>query len=451
LTHARIVVPVFVFSPEEDGDWAPGAASRWWLHHSLVCLDRDLRKRKSRLVFRRGASLATLRQLARECDASLLCFNRLYEPAACSRDDAIAQALGEEMEVVAHNANLLFEPGSIRNGEDKPYKVFTAFWRNAQAQLDPAPPIAAPRTLRPPRRWPRSELVETFALLPRVRWDEGFRERWTPGEIGAAAAMRTFAKNVPHYAEARDRPDLIGTSRLSAHLHFGEIGPRQIFATLRSHEARGQDPETYRRELGWREFSHHLLQAFPDTTTRPLDRRFERMRLRRRKATLHAWQRGTTGIPIVDAGMRELWRTGWMHNRVRMIVASFLTKNLQHHWLEGARWFWDTLVDADLANNTLGWQWTAGCGADAAPYYRIFNPVLQAERFDPQRTYIRQWIPELAKLPDRWIHRPWTASAKTLAEAGVRLGRTYPKPIVDLRRTRDQAMRAYDHIQKHRD
>jgi len=452
LAHARTVVPVYVFAPDEDGEWPPGAASRWWLHHSLASLDRDLRRRKSRLVLRRGTSLAALRALASECNASLLCFSRLHEPVSRDRDDKVAAALASDVEVVPVHANLLFEPGSIRNGEGKPYKVFTAYWRNAQPQLNELPPpLPAPRALRPPRRWPLSEPLAAFDLLPRIRWDRGFHERWTPGESGAAAALRAFIENAGDYDDARDRPDLTGTSRLSPHLHFGEIGPRQVISALGARKIQGKSGETYRRELGWREFSHHLLHAFPHTPLQPLDRRFERMRWSRRKISMHAWQRGATGIPIVDAGMRELWHTGWMHNRVRMIVASFLTKNLQHHWLDGARWFWDTLVDADLANNTLGWQWTAGCGADAAPYYRIFNPVLQAERFDPQRTYIRRWIPELARLTDRWIHRPWTASDATLAAAGVRLGKTYPKPIVDLRRSRDQAMRAYEHIQTRRE
>ncbi|HVF18355.1 MAG TPA: FAD-binding domain-containing protein, partial [Steroidobacteraceae bacterium] len=243
----------------------------------------------------------------------------------------------------------------------------------------------------------------------------------------------------------RNRPDVIGTSRLSPHLHFGEISPGEVFA--KSLELSDAGTQIYRAELGWREFAHHLLYEFPATTTRPLDVRFEQMPWSRRKSHLHAWQRGMTGYPIVDAGLRELWHRGWMHNRVRMIVASFLTKNLQQHWLDGARWFWDTLVDADLANNTLGWQWTAGCGADAAPYYRIFNPILQAERFDPQRAYIRRWIPELATLPDRWIHRPWLAPAAALSAANVRLGTTYPKPIVELNRSRNEAMRAYQRIQ----
>jgi deoxyribodipyrimidine photo-lyase len=263
--------------------------------------------------------------------------------------------------------------------------------------------------------------------------------------------LKRFTTVAHDYRTARDRPDLRGTSSLSPHLHFGEIGPRQLFAELKLASPSGAGAEslsTYASELGWREFAHHLLFHFPHTMDEPLDARFARLRWSKSRKDLHAWQRGRTGIPIVDAGMRELWHTGWMHNRVRMIVASFLTKNLQLHWREGARWFWDTLVDADAANNTMGWQWVAGCGADAAPYYRIFNPVLQAEKFDPERKYLRQWLPELASLPDKWIHQPWTAPASELARANVKLGVTYPKPIVDLKQSRMIALGAYEQMRQ---
>jgi deoxyribodipyrimidine photo-lyase len=260
--------------------------------------------------------------------------------------------------------------------------------------------------------------------------------------------LETFCNTaLDHYVSGRDRPDQACTSRLSPHLHFGELGPRQCLAAVRNalldHESARNAAESFLRQLGWREFAHHLLHHYPATTHAPLDARFERFPWEPNRQWQDAWQRGRTGFPIVDAGMRELWATGWMHNRVRMIVASLLTKNLRQHWLEGARWFWDTLVDASLANNTLGWQWTAGCGADAAPYFRIFNPVLQAERYDPQRTYIRRWVPELARLPDNYLHRPWQAPATALAAARVSLGRDYPLPIVGLPASRDLALRAY--------
>jgi deoxyribodipyrimidine photo-lyase len=322
--------------------------------------------------------------------------------------------------------------------------VFTPFWRAAEASMDEiAAPSRAARRLNPVARTIRSVDIAKLQLLPRIDWAGGLHETWTPGEAGAHRRLDAFIREADEYGEGRDRPDLLATSRLSPHLHFGELGPRQILARLRAQERDSKSRATFRKELGWREFAHHLLFHFPETPQRPLDRRFERLRWSRSKALLLAWQRGATGFPIVDAGMRELWHTGWMHNRVRMIVASLLTKNLRIDWRSGARWFWDTLVDADLANNTLGWQWTAGCGADAAPYYRIFNPVLQTERFDPQRAYVRRWVPELATLPDEWIHRPWQAPPAVLDAANVHLGKTYPRPIVDPKRSRAEALAAY--------
>jgi deoxyribodipyrimidine photo-lyase len=448
--HATAVVPIFVYAPDEEGHWAPGAASRWWLNHSLAALDADLRERGSRLTLRSGPTLATLRDLIATTGATLVVSNRLYEPAIIERDKQITSALQEDgVAVESSNAALLFEPWTIRNGQDLPYRVFTPFWRNAETRLEELPtPAKRPRGIGAPERWPRTESLASFELLPRIRWDSGLEKEWTPGEAGALARVKRFAKRVGDYDRARDRPDEDGTSALSPHLHFGEVGPRQILAALAPERAARTEKSfaTYRRELGWREFAHHLLYHFPTTPDRPLDVRFENLGWARDSHALAAWQRGATGYPIIDAGMRQLWATGWMHNRVRMIVASLLTKNLQLHWLEGARWFWDTLVDADLANNTLGWQWTAGCGADAAPYYRIFNPMLQTERFDPDRAYLRRWVPEIAKLPDNWIHRPFAAPAEVLAKAHVTLGHTYPAPIVDLKESREAALAAYDRI-----
>jgi deoxyribodipyrimidine photo-lyase len=295
--------------------------------------------------------------------------------------------------------------------------------------------------------------IDSLELRPTIAWDAGLAASWTPGERGALDRLEAFCDGaMAAYAEGRDRPDLAGTSRLSPHLHFGELSPRQALAAVHARRAtRAADDvggdsglaagaEAFVRELGWREFAHHLLYHYPATVDAPMDRRFERLEWRDDAAGLRAWQRGLTGFPVVDAGMRELWHTGWMHNRVRMIVASLLTKNLGVHWHAGLRWFHDTLVDADLANNVLGWQWVAGCGADASPYYRIFNPVLQAERYDPARDYVRRWVPELARLPDAWIHRPWEAPPEVLRAAGVTLGRTYPAPVVDLRGSRERAL-----------
>jgi deoxyribodipyrimidine photo-lyase len=296
--------------------------------------------------------------------------------------------------------------------------------------------------------------LEALNLLPGKAWDEGFYQTWRVGENAAQQRLNAFLRtSVGDYPAQRDRPDMTATSRLSPHLHFGEIGPRQIFHGVQAHmldpglAGNSSGAEAYLRQLGWREFAHHLLYHFPETIESPLNSRFADFPWRRDyRLQLMAWQRGDTGYPIVDAGMRELWRTGWMHNRARMIVGSLLTKNLLIPWQEGARWFWDTLVDADLANNTLGWQWIAGCGADAAPYFRIFNPVRQAERFDPEGRYVRHWVPALARLPDKYLQQPWRAPAAVFAASGVESGSAYPEPIVDLRSSRARALQAYEQI-----
>jgi deoxyribodipyrimidine photo-lyase len=445
---ADVVIPVYIHAPAEDGPWHPGAASRWWLHRSLSALAGDLGRRGSALVIRRGPSLEALLTLARETGATSVHWNRLYEPAAIARDTMVKSTLAEHgIHATSSNGSLLFEPWTVRTGSGDPYRVFTPFWKTCMAMAgEVAPPRAAPRRLGGGGHRPTGIPLEDLGLLPQVRWDAGLGEAWKPGEAGAAKALAAFTRSaIAAYGQDRNRPDLAGTSRLSPYLHFGELSPRQALAAARQAAPGGSSgAEAFIRELGWREFAHHLLYHYPHTTDAPLDRRFERLDWRRDAAQLRAWQRGLTGYPIVDAGMRELWHTGWMHNRVRMIVASLLTKNLFMHWLEGARWFWDTLVDADLANNTLGWQWTAGCGADAAPYYRVFNPVLQAEKFDPERRYIRRWVPELAALPDRWVHCPWAAPPEALAAAGITLGVHYPEPIVDPRGSRDEALQRFE-------
>jgi deoxyribodipyrimidine photo-lyase len=447
LAAADAVVPVYVHAPEEEGPWSPGAASRWWLHRSLDSLARDLDRRGSRLIIRRGPALEALSGLAKETGATSIHWNRLYEPARVACDKEVKRVLGERgLHVQSSNGHLLFEPWTVKSGSGDPYRVFTPFWKTCQRSIDQAgAPLPAPRRMPAVRADLASLTLDALELNPRIGWDEGLGDSWRPGEAGASAALKRFAgEALGSYDRDRNRPDLAGTSRLSPYLHFGELSPRQVLAAARVPGAGDSaGAEAFIRELGWREFAHHLLYHYPHTPEAPLDARFQKLSWRSDPAQLQAWQRGQTGYPIVDAGMRELWRTGWMHNRVRMIVASLLTKNLFMHWLEGARWFWDTLVDADLANNTLGWQWTAGCGADAAPYYRVFNPALQAEKFDPERRYIRQWIPELAALPDKWIHRPWAAPDEVLAAAGVELDQTYPAPIVDPRGSRDEALERF--------
>ncbi len=448
------VLAVFVWAPEEEGDWPPGGASRWWLHQSLKALAADLDSRSARLVLRRGPALAALRALVKETGAGAVYWNRRYEPALMARDRAVKDALRSDgLEVESFNSALLFEPWSVANQAGKPFQVFTPFWRHCLGLADPPEPLPAPQQLPAPARWPRSLALEELDLEPKIDWAAGLRAAWPPGEAGAAAALRRFLEQAfAAYGEQRNRPDLPGTSRLSPHLHFGEIGPRQVWHALRAWASRHDLPPSAWRgspflaEIGWREFAHHLLFHFPHTPTAPLREEFARFPWRQNAAGLKAWQRGRTGYPIVDAGMRELWTTGWMHNRVRMIAASFLVKDLLVDWREGARWFWDTLVDADLASNTLGWQWTAGCGADAAPYFRIFNPVSQGAKFDPHGDYVRRWVPELARLPAEWIHQPWAAPPEVLARAGVELDRDYPQPVVRHAIAREVALEAWAKI-----
>jgi len=448
---AEQLLPVYIHAPDEEAPWQPGAASRWWLHHSLSALDVALRAQGSGLIIARGGSLETLGRLIRETGAGAVHWNRLYEPADIARDQAIKQTLrAGGLRCESHNAALLLEPWQVKNQSGEPYKVFSAYWRRARAQLDETRTAQpAPEALPPLPDGIESLPLDALDLLPRVRWDAGLCASWRPGELGAAERLDAFlAGPLDRYKAERDRPGTNGTSRLSPHLHWGEIGPCQVLAAIDASGGGRDGAEPYVRELGWREFSYQLLYHFPDTPTEPLDPKFADFPWRDQdvEPLLEAWQQGRTGIPIVDAGMRELWHTGWMHNRVRMIVASLLTKNLRLHWLEGARWFWDTLVDADLANNSQGWQWTAGCGADAAPYFRIFNPVRQGERFDPDGTYVRHWCTELAELPDKLLHQPWEASPDELRQAGIDGGADAVRPIIDLKATRNEALAAYEEI-----
>jgi deoxyribodipyrimidine photo-lyase len=444
------VIPLFIWSPDEEGIWPPGAASRWWLHQSLVALDRELRQHGSRLIIGRGAALEVLQHVVRSTKAAAVYWNRRYEPALVKRDREVEAAIskdGTHVETLA--GNLLFEPADVLTKERKPYRVFTPFWKACRAQGGPSAPLPGPRGWHSPSRWPKSLAIDALDLEPKIDWAAGFRDVWTPGERGAARQLSQFSDEaLADYIRSRDRPDAVGTARLSPHLHFGEITPRQIWYALNDGKRKKAPSSAAPREkllaeLGWREFAHHVLFHFPHTSERPLREEFKRFPWRRDARALTAWQRGRTGFPIVDAGMRELWTTGWMHNRVRMIVASFLTKDLLISWREGAKWFWDTLVDADLANNTLGWQWTAGCGADAAPFFRIFNPVLQARKFDPEGSYVCRWVPELAGLPLKYLHEPHKAPPDRLAAANVRLGENYPRPIVSHADSRAAALAAF--------
>jgi deoxyribodipyrimidine photo-lyase len=446
------VVPVYLWSPGEEGPWAPGSAGRVWLHGSLRALDGVLRERGLRLVIRTGEALEALRELIRETGATAVYWNRRHEPAVVRRDREVQSALrAEGVTAESFNGGLLFEPGEVMSKRGDPYKVFTPFYKACRALPEPAEPFPAPRKLEPPGKWCKSAPLGELGLEPEIDWAGGIRETWRPGEAGAREQLQRFlAGGLADYAEERDRPDREGTSRLSPHLHFGEISPRMVWHAVKGaasrKRSRGKGAETYLKELCWREFAHHLLCHFPHTTDEPLREEFARFPWKEGGAGLRAWQRGWTGYPLVDAGMRQLWATGWMHNRVRMAAASFLVKDLLLPWQEGARWFWDTLVDADLASNTLNWQWAGGCGADAAPFFRIFNPVSQSEKFDPDGAYIRRWVSELARLPAPWVHKPWEAPAEELRKAGVELGKTYPEPIVDHAWAREEALKAFRSI-----
>lgn len=445
------VVPVFIWAPEEERDWSPGAASRWWLHGSLAALGQELKRRGSRLIFRHGPSESSLRALVAETGASAVYWNRCYEPAAQRRDARVESALrAAGVEVADFNGSLLFEPRETLNKQGRPYRIFTPFYRACLALPSPERPRAAVRDLPSPRRWPKSLKLDELQLQPRIDWAAGLRAAWSPGAKGAIDRLDDFLQQgLAGYVEGRDRPGVEGVSRLSPHLHYGEISPRRLWHAVcellatRQGRRRRAAGEAFLRQSLWREFAAHQLFHFPAMPTEPLAAGFAKFLWRNDPRALRAWQRGLTGYPLVDAGMRQLWISGWMHNRVRMIAGSFLVKHLLLPWQAGARWFWDTLVDADLANNAFGWQWVAGCGADAAPYFRIFNPIAQGRRFDAGGRYVRRWVPELSNLPDKWIHEPWAAPPETLAKAGVELGRNYPKPIVEHAAARARALEAF--------
>ena len=445
------VVPVVIWSPDEAGDWPPGSASRWWLHHSLTRLGEALAKLGSPLVIRRGADGGTLHQLEHlieETGADAVAWNCRYEPAAIARDQKIEARLRAcGLTVQTFHGNVLFPPGSVQTKSGGPFQVFTPFWDRCRAMGTRPLSLPLPHKLQPPKQTPQSLSIDQLALLPRVRWDAGLTARWQPGEAGAMQKLNEFvSQRMSNYEESRNRPDQVGTSSLSPHLHFGEISPGQIWHAVESASCQTLDhtgADRFLAEIGWREFAIHLLHHFPRITAQPLRAAFANFPWRDDPADLKAWQTGHTGYPIIDAGMRELWATGWMHNRVRMLVGSFLTKHLRLTWQSGAAWFWDTLVDADLASNSLGWQWIAGCGADAAPYFRIFNPVIQGERFDPDGHYVRRWVPELQDLPTKYIHQPWSATPSLLKKHGVTLGSTYPEPIVNHATARAAALAAF--------
>jgi deoxyribodipyrimidine photo-lyase len=444
LAAGRPVLPVYILDDATPGRWAPGGASRWWLHQSLAALAADLDARGAPLVLRRGKIEDALPQLVAETGAAEVHAGLPTEPWARAAVGRLTRTLTVPLHL--HRTTTLFTGDEIRTQGGGPYGVFTPFARACRARLQPAPPREAPTRIPAPQP-PASDRLDAWDLRPaRPDWAGGLRETWQPGERGAQRTLADFAgARIRAYEQARNFPGQPGTSALSPHLAFGEISAEQAWQAAAQAGA-GRGPEIWQNELLWREFSAHLLwhnQALPEAPLRP---EYAAMPWRDDPAALAAWRHGRTGVPIVDAGMRQLWHTGWMHNRVRMIVASFLAKHLLLPWQVGEDWFWDTLVDADLASNSAQWQWVAGCGADAAPYFRIFNPVLQGHKFDPDGAYVARWVPELARLPPKERQAPWEAPEMLLRGAGVVLGKTYPHPIVDLAAGRARALAALETV-----
>ena len=450
------VVCLYVLDDETPGDWALGGASRWWLHHGLKALADDLAALGQRLILRAGRGDTVLKQVVAETGAGALFWNRSYAPYDRAPDAALKQALRDQgVEARSFNANLLSEPTQVRNKSGGVFKVFTPYWKTISA-LEVAEPLPAPRpgSLPRPESWPQSLSLDALDLRPLAPdWSVGLAQTWTPGEAGAQAQFARFVETgLADYAEGRDRPALEACSRLSPFLKFGHISPRQVYyqslAVLRDRPAVKPAVWSFLREIGWRDFSYYLLYHFPTLPHANWRPEFDRFPWDQNEAAYKAWCAGQTGYPMVDAGMRELWQTGYMHNRLRMISGSFLVKHLLLPWQLGERWFWDTLVDADIASNSASWQWVSGCGADAAPYFRVFNPITQGTKFDPEGRYTRRYVPELAGLDNRDLYAPWDADPLILESQGVRLGRTYPRPLVVHAEARARALDAFQQLKK---
>lgn len=430
------ILPVFIFRDNNDA-WNMGAASQWWLHHSLLALDKHLHENNAQLfIYKNHDVVSTLNTLSKAVNADAVFWNRRYAPDEIIADTQLKKDLKKiGLKVKSFNGTLLNEPWTVLNKQELPYRVFTPYWRECchRSNIEDALPI--PTSIAMPTNDITSDILETLNLLPKnPDWSAGIQNRWIPGEKSAAKKWQSFLEDdINHYEDARNIPSVSGTSYLSPHLAFGEISPRQIWHDVMSERAlqTNGNMDRYLSEIGWREFSYYQLYHFPHILDSSFNIKFDHFPWVENADALNAWQRGLTGFPIVDAGMRELWHTGYMHNRVRMIVASFLCKDLLINWQEGAKWFWDTLVDADIASNTASWQWTAGCGADAAPFFRIFNPITQGEKFDNKGLYTRKWVPELTSMPDKYLQKPWEAPKEILKAANVKLGEDYPHPIVD--------------------
>lgn len=448
------IIPIYILDDVNSGDWKLGAASRWWLHQSLLTLNENL---QGNLVFEKGDPQTILTELAEEVGASKLYWNRCYEPWRIQRDTEIKRYFKDKrkqenqgIEVKSFNGACLFEPLDVLKKDGTPYRVFTPFYNKGCLGRAVAPRTPSHSPIEPQLQTCQRLRLSQLNLMPAIKWFLGMQEQWQPGEEGAQKRLAEFLKfGLSGYKEGRDFPGREKVSRLSPHLHFGEVSPNEVWHAAKAEMAmagKENDGEHFLRELAWREFSHTLLYHFPNLPKSNLQTKFNQFSWRKDDVGLRAWQQGSTGYPIVDAGMRELWQTGYMHNRVRMIVGSFLVKNLLIHWHDGERWFWDTLVDADLANNAASWQWIAGSGADAAPYFRIFNPVTQGQKFDKKGEYVRRYVPEIAALPDKYLHNPWMAPNEVLRAAELNIGIDYPAPIVDLKLSRERALATFKQL-----
>lgn len=438
------VLPLYIL--DDTSNWPVQGASAWWLHYSLQNLQKRLNDLGGRLVLRSGNPLEHLTEIAKDYKADGIYFSRSYEKHGIKLQEKLHTWCNKNnIECKRFRGNLLLEPEQSKTKQDNYYQVFTPFYKNG-LKLEKRK-IKSLGNKHFSSNNIKSLKLKDLQLLPKLpNWAENFHEYWSPGEENAHQVLKTVINDtVKDYGEQRDFPSIEGTSRLSAHLHFGELSATQIWETVQK-QMPFEEAETFLRQLCWRDFNAHLLFHEPHIDEKVFKEKFAHFPWKKNPSNLKKWQKGQTGYPIVDAGMRQLWHTGWMHNRIRMVVASFLTKDLGIHWLEGARWFWDTLVDADIANNSGGWQWVAGCGADAAPYFRIFNPVSQSEKFDKKGEYIRQWVPELKNLPDKYIHKPWEAPQDILDAHKIKLGEHYPKPMINHKEARLWALDAYKNL-----
>ncbi|MDH6294648.1 deoxyribodipyrimidine photo-lyase type I [Agrobacterium fabrum] len=448
--HGGPVIPVYL---REESSGPLGGAQEWWLHHSLAALSSSLEKAGSRLVLASGDAERILRDLISETGADTVLWNRRYDPAGMAADKALKQKLRDDgLTVRSFSGQLLHEPSRLQTKSGGPYRVYTPFWRALEGGEEPHAPVDAPKSLKAPEVWPKSEKLADWKLLPtKPDWAKDFSDIWTPGENGALEKLDDFIDGaLKGYEEGRDFPAKPATSLLSPHLAAGEISPAAVWHATKglSRHIASNDISRFRKEIVWREFCYHLLFHFPELGEKNWNDSFDAFSWRDDEKSFKAWTRGMTGYPIVDAGMRQLWQHGTMHNRVRMIVASFLIKHLLIDWRKGEKWFRDTLVDADPASNAANWQWVAGSGADASPFFRIFNPILQGEKFDGDGDYVRRFVPELEKLERKYIHKPFEAPKDALKKAGVELGKTYPLPIVDHGKARERALAAYAAVKK---